>query len=120
MDLDDFKPINDLYGHACGDAVLVDVCERIQHSLRPQDLLARWGGDEFVVMLPQAGLGEAREAALRIRQVMNRLQPVGNHRLTLSYGVVQWQEGENPHALLARADQALYRAKAAGKNGVAE
>ncbi|MOA67176.1 diguanylate cyclase [compost metagenome] len=58
--------------------------------------------------------------AARLRQVLAQVEPVGDCRLTMSYGVVQWQEGEDQHALLARADQALYRAKGAGKNAIAE
>ncbi|MDU9401746.1 diguanylate cyclase [Pseudomonas sp. zfem004] len=120
MDLDDFKPINDLHGHARGDAALVEVTESIRECLRAQDLLARWGGDEFVVVLPQTALEEAREAARRIRQAVASMAPVGDCQLTMSYGVVQWQDGEDQRALLARADKALYRAKAAGKNAIVE
>lgn len=120
MDLDDFKPINDRYGHARGDAALVRVVDSLRTCLRELDLLARWGGDEFVIVLPQSTLGEALDVAGRLRQVMAQLEPVGECRLTMSYGVVQWQEGEDHHALLARADKALYRAKGAGKNAIAE
>ena len=119
MDMDDFKPINDRYGHARGDAALVLVADNLRTCLRELDVLARWGGDEFVIVLPQATLGEALEVAAGLRQVVEQLEPVGDCRLTMSYGVVQWQEGEDQHALLARADKALYRAKAAGKNAIA-
>jgi len=95
------------------------VADNLRTCLRELDVLARWGGDEFVIVLPQTTLGEALDVAAGLRQVMEQLEPVGDCRLTLSYGVVQWQEGEDPHALLARADKALYRAKAAGKNAIA-
>ncbi|WP_410952742.1 diguanylate cyclase [Pseudomonas sp. S1(2024)] len=120
MDLDDFKPINDRYGHAHGDAALLRVVDVLRACLREQDLLARWGGDEFVIVLPQASLGEALEVAARLRQAMAQIEPVGDCRLTMSYGVVQWEEGEDQHALLARADKALYRAKGNGKNAIAQ
>lgn len=70
MDLDDFKPINERFGHARGDAALVRVVDVLRTCLRQQDLLARWGGDEFVIVLPQASLGEALEVAARLRQAM--------------------------------------------------
>lgn len=120
MDLDDFKPINDRYGHAHGDAALLRVVDVLRACLREQDLLARWDGDEFVIVLPQESLGEALEVAARLRQAMAQIEPVGDCRLTMSYGVVQREEGEDQHALLARADKALYRAKGSGKNAIAE
>ncbi|MNN15731.1 putative diguanylate cyclase YdaM [compost metagenome] len=120
MDVDDFKPINDQYGHARGDAALIQVVDNLRTCLREHDLLARWGGDEFVIVLPQTSLAEALEVAAQLRQVMEQVEPVGDCRLTMSYGVVQWQEGEDQHDVLARADKALYRAKGAGKNAVAE
>ncbi|MCO7534763.1 diguanylate cyclase [Pseudomonas asiatica] len=120
MDLDDFKPINDRYGHAHGDAALLRVVDVLRACLREQDLLARWGGDEFVIVLPQESLGEALEVAARLRQAMAQIEPVGDCRLTMSYGVVQREEGEDQHALLARADKALYRAKGNGKNAIAQ
>ncbi|MHC6226676.1 sensor domain-containing diguanylate cyclase [Pseudomonas sp. X10] len=120
MDLDDFKPINDRYGHARGDSVLLDVVERIRECLRPQDLLARWGGDEFVVVLPGTALPQALDCTASLREAIQRAEPVGGCRLTMSYGVVQWQDGEDQTQLLSRADQALYRAKAAGKDAIGE
>lgn len=120
MDLDDFKPINDQHGHARGDAALIEVTERIRTCLRSEDLLARWGGDEFAVVLPHSDLSYAKQLAERIRQAMGQLAPIGDCRLTMSYGVVQWQDGDEPEALLERADKALYRAKANGKNVIAE
>ncbi|MDZ3993234.1 diguanylate cyclase [Pseudomonas sp. Teo4] len=120
MDLDDFKPINDRYGHARGDAALVDVVEHLRTGLRELDLLARWGGDEFVMVMPHTTLEQALEVAARLRQVMDKVEPVGDCRLTMSYGVVQLREGEAPEEVLVRADKALYRAKAAGKNTIAE
>lgn len=120
MDLDDFKPINDCHGHARGDAALIQVADNLRGSLRELDLLARWGGDEFVMVLPQTTLGEALDLAGQLRGMMERLEPVGDCRLTMSYGVVQWQNGEGHEQLLARADKALYRAKGSGKNAIAE
>ena len=120
MDIDDFKPINDQYGHAQGDAALVRVAEALRSRQRTTDLLARWGGDEFVLVLTQTSLEEACVCAEQLRQVVAQLEPIGECRLALSYGVVQWREGDDPHSLLARADQALYRAKGAGKNAVAQ
>lgn len=120
MDVDDFKPINDRHGHARGDAALVEVVECIRGCLRPQDLLARWGGDEFVAVLPQTPVEQALEISGAIRQAMEAVEPIGDCRLTMSFGVVRWQDDEDQHDLLARADQALYRAKAAGKNTIFE
>lgn len=120
MDLDDFKPINDCHGHARGDAALIEVADRIRACLRAQDLPVRWGGDEFAVVLPGTVLAEALQVAEAISRNMAGFAPIGKCRLTMSYGVVQWQEGDDPVGLLARADQALYRAKAAGKNVIAQ
>ena len=88
--------------------------------LRDHDLLARWGGDEFVMVMPQTTLHEALAVAGRLRQAMVQVEQIGECRLTMSYGVVQWQEGEGQSDLLGRADKALYRAKGAGKNAISE
>lgn len=120
MDVDDFKAINDRHGHVRGDAVLVQIVEALRGCLREHDLLARWGGDAFVVVLPLASLREALEIAARLRCAIARVEPVGEDALTLSYGVVQWRAGETQHELLARADGALFRAKGAGKNAICE
>ncbi|VVM58820.1 hypothetical protein PS662_01200 [Pseudomonas fluorescens] len=116
MDIDDFKNINDHYGHALGDAALVRVVESVRRCVRDGDLLARWGGDEFVMLLPNTPLADARILAQKIRDSLASVPPVGDFRLTLSFGVVQRFEEEQQTGLLARADQALYRSKVAGKN----
>ena len=120
MDVDDFKPINDQYGHGVGDQALIRVVETLETCVRASDLLARWGGDEFMVVLPKSSLDEAKELAERIRHKIKEAAPVGALNLTLSLGVVERRMGESPAALMARADQALYRSKAAGKDGVSE
>lgn len=120
MDLDDFKPINDRYGHARGDSVLIDLVARIKGCLHGTELLARWGGDEFVVVLVDASLAHAHQMASTIRQALEQAPAMGDYQLTMSYGVVERREGEGQQQLLSRADQALYRAKSAGKNCIAE
>lgn len=116
MDIDDFKAINDHYGHALGDAALVQVVESVKRCVREGDLLARWGGDEFILILPDTPLADARQLAEEIRHSLASLPAVGDFRLTLSFGVVQRCDDEQQSGLLARADQALFRSKVAGKN----
>ncbi|VVN71307.1 sensor domain-containing diguanylate cyclase [Pseudomonas fluorescens] len=116
MDIDDFKPINDHYGHALGDAALVRVVECIKGCVREDDLLARWGGDEFMVVLPNSSLETAKVMAESIRQALMNVPPLVDFKVTMSFGIVQRLEGEQRTDLMGRADQALYRSKAAGKN----
>ena len=120
MDIDDFKCINDHYGHALGDAALVQVVETLKRCVREGDLLARWGGDEFIMLLPDTPLTTARVIAETIRFELENLAPVGDYQVTLSFGVVQRFDDEQKTGLLARADQALYRSKTVGKNMISE
>lgn len=116
MDVDDFKHINDQYGHAFGDAALVQVVQSVKRCERKDDLLVRWGGDEFIMILPNTTLADACLLAETIRRGLSDLLPVGDFQITMSFGVVQRFDHEQQAALLHRADQALYRSKLAGKN----
>jgi diguanylate cyclase (GGDEF)-like protein len=122
LDLDRFKLVNDQYGHEAGNDILRGVAEEIKHAVRASDVAARYGGDEFVVILTRTDLdGAARVAeALRagIEGIGRRLgYPAG--LITVSVGVAEFDLGEPEGDLLIAADRALYRAKAAGRNVVA-
>jgi diguanylate cyclase (GGDEF)-like protein len=109
LDLDNFKRMNDVRGHVQGDRHLREAAQAWRQQLRTTDLLARFGGEEFVVILPDTGYEEARLAADRLRGVV----PSGE---TASAGVAVWDGKETPTELLARADAALYEAKAQGRD----
>ena len=118
IDIDNFKPISDRYGHAVGDQILLRVVECLESCVRPSDLLARWGDDEFMVVLPESSLDTARELAENICLQIRNTPVHDSFNVTLSLGVAEHLTDESPAALMARADSALYRAKAAGKNSV--
>jgi two-component system cell cycle response regulator len=121
-DIDHFKSINDLYGHEAGDAVLRDFAERMQDAMRALDLASRFGGEEFLVLMPGAGLAEARVAGERLRSVVADkpflLEDGTDIAVTVSVGLAQAQPGETVEMLLRRADTALYTAKHEGRNQV--
>ncbi len=117
IDIDHFKAINDHAGHAAGDAALRDVVSAISGRLRPHDLLGRFGGDEFLLILPHTSSSEAFTVSSRIEQSMRELSIPGDVMpLTISIGLTQATHGEIAGPLLARADKALYNAKNAGRN----
>jgi diguanylate cyclase (GGDEF)-like protein/hemerythrin-like metal-binding protein/PAS domain S-box-containing protein len=117
LDVDRFKLVNDRFGHDAGDRVLVALARTIGLSLRGSDSAARWGGEEFVVLLPSVAAAGAHRAADRLRELVERIElPEPPGRLTVSAGVAQLGPGEDLDQWLKRADQALYRAKEKGRN----
>ena len=123
LDLDDFKPINDTLGHGAGDEVLVQVAARLQAAVRESDLVARVGGDEFVVVLPELGRPEdvtaVADKILRAVTVPLRLRGQ-EHELGISIGIARYpQDARDLQGLLRCADRAMYRVKGGGKNGYA-
>lgn len=118
FDLDDFKRINDTHGHVIGDRVLRAVARTVAASLRRSDVLARWGGEEFVILLPHTDLAAATEVAEKVREAVASSSVSGVRPVTASFGVTQYGREEELHDLVARADQALYTAKRLGKNRV--
>jgi diguanylate cyclase (GGDEF)-like protein len=120
FDLDDFKRINDRFNHLVGNAALAAVADRLREVLRGADVAARYGGDEFTVVLPEAGLEEAKRFYGRLREHVSQkaLEPVG--RISLSCGIGELEGQESWDTFLMRIDDALYRAKWAGKDQVAE
>jgi len=123
IDLDKFKPINDSHGHEVGDALLRAVAQRMRQTVRASDTVARIGGDEFVVLLPDvAAAGYALDTAEKLRLAMLdpfTLDGAGTFSLSCSIGVVLYPlHADNPRDLLRLSDQAMYQAKSAGKNAV--
>lgn len=121
IDLDHFKTLNDTHGHLAGDEVLRQFANVLQGSLRQSDILCRWGGEEFIVLLREAEGRQAIEVAEKIRRRTEQLtfshadQPL---RLTVSIGLSALRRDDSLHSLLTRADHALYRAKQGGRNRV--
>ncbi|MGB5986114.1 MAG: diguanylate cyclase [Desulfobacterales bacterium] len=125
MDIDNFKPINDTYGHPTGDRVLMALVQKCQSSVRSDDFLARYGGEEFVIILPGASLRNGIKKAQHIvksvasaRYTLDTNQGSATLEFTVSMGVSTYQPGDTAATVLQRADQALYAAKANGKNRV--
>jgi two-component system cell cycle response regulator len=119
IDLDHFKAVNDRHGHSTGDCVLVETAKLLRANCRKEDLAARIGGEEFVLLLSHCGLEQATAKAERLRRQIEELEPAGIH-LTASLGVATLvpESGESFEVLFAAADKAVYSAKAAGRNCV--
>jgi diguanylate cyclase (GGDEF)-like protein len=122
FDVDKFKTVNDTYGHLLGDQLLGDVGKRLGELLRTSDVKCRYGGDEFLLILPDTPAAGARQVAESLRREMSRLAlptAEGEVRVTVSLGVVTAARDEvDPQAIIARVDKALYRAKHGGRNRV--
>jgi diguanylate cyclase (GGDEF)-like protein len=120
VDLDHFKEINDTFGHVVGDQVLVKVATCLQNQCRPVDLVARFGGEEFVVLLPHGKVETAAHIAERLKQNIGlaAVDDLGQRRLTASFGVAQVACGDSVLGVLQRADAALYSAKSLGRDRV--
>ncbi|WHH57148.1 GGDEF domain-containing protein [Petroclostridium sp. X23] len=118
FDLDDFKRINDSYGHLIGDQVILDIVKLVQHTIRETDIFARWGGEEFVILLPNTHKLDAANLSERIRLAVEShlFDSVG--KVTCSFGAATFSFEEDAQSLLHRADSLLYKAKKQGKNTV--
>lgn len=121
LDLDNFKQINDTFGHRAGDDALVHLTKVIKKALRPTDIVARYGGEEFVILFGDTPLPQAVEAIKRLQRELTRRYFLHNNErllITFSAGVATWNPGDSQEVAIARADKAMYQAKMQGKNRV--
>jgi len=122
IDVDDFKGVNDTYGHDVGDKVLKKITEVLKSTLRETDYIARWGGEEFAILLVETQLEDARLIAEQLRGHIEKstlLVKQTNINVTISLGVAQANDEDNVDTLFKRVDTTLYQAKSKGKNQVA-
>jgi diguanylate cyclase (GGDEF)-like protein len=118
VDIDLFKRINDTYGHLHADKILVRLAKLLQHKVRKYDLVARFGGEEFFIMLPNTKAEKGKQIAERLRKsVMNDVY-LKKHNVTISLGVTEYKQKDNLEKMSKRADSALYEAKKSGRNCV--
>ncbi|MBI4959818.1 MAG: GGDEF domain-containing response regulator [Desulfovibrio sp.] len=118
LDIDDFKSVNDTLGHQTGDAVLVALARCMAAEVRVTDIICRFGGEEFMVIMPQSELEGALSCAGKLGHSIAEYDFGIGRRITVSLGVAQYQPGESSHTLVRRVDTALYEAKGTGKNRV--
>lgn len=116
IDIDNFKQINDQYGHEVGDRVLEMVAYELQNSVREADIVGRWGGDEFIVILRNTDIDRAKKVAERILNNIRNVR-VNSLRLSVSLGLAEYR-GESLKELIRKADKALYKAKEKGKDRI--
>ena len=118
MDIDHFKKINDTYGHLAGDQVLVSLATFISESIRSKDIFARWGGEEFILILQSEDIEAATELGRRLlaRVEEKEFEVVGH--ITISIGVTSYSPGDSPMEVVLRADEALYHSKNKGRNRI--
>ncbi len=118
LDVDDFKTINDTFGHLRGDEVLVGIADTVRKRIRSNDVFARWGGEEFVILMAGAALNVAVSKAEAIREAISRLEFKDIGSISCSFGVAQLQRRESRDDFMKRTDDFLYKAKREGKNRV--
>ncbi|MEO6422562.1 MAG: diguanylate cyclase [Candidatus Nitrotoga sp.] len=121
LDIDNFKQLNDTFGHQTGDQALVHLTQVIKNSLRPTDEVARYGGEEFLIILVDTNLEEAMDTVARLQRELTKnifLHDNKRQLITFSAGVALHTSGEDPESTISRADKAMYNAKLAGKNRV--
>lgn len=116
LDIDDFKSVNDTYGHLIGDKVLVEIAELLQNNLRKTDIFGRWGGEEFLIIIPQSNKEHLLELATKLKNAIasHDFTPAGH--ITASFGVSLYKK--DLEMLLKNADDALYKVKSSGKNNI--
>jgi diguanylate cyclase (GGDEF)-like protein len=119
VDANRFKEINDTWGHAAGDEALRAIAAGLTANLRPYDLVARWGGDEFAVLLPGLGASGASALVPRLRSAIGELEVARPGTVSVSIGSATLREGEDLRAVLARADEDLYRQKGSTERSAA-
>jgi len=118
MDVDHFKNINDTYGHTVGDHILKAVAAKISAVLRKSDISVRWGGEEFLFLMPSASLTESRDISERLRKSIEAGPFEEVPTVTVSIGLTEYIKGDSLDTMIKRADEALYEAKDAGRNRV--
>lgn len=118
IDIDNFKNVNDTYGHDYGDIVLQKIAEIVKQNIRKTDTFARWGGEEFVILSPMNNLKDSLDFANKIRQLIASTNFDKLGYVTSSFGLVEYQEGDTEKTLMKRVDDLLYKAKQNGKNRV--
>lgn len=121
VDLDNFKKLNDTYGHDTGDGALVHLVRVVKDTLRTMDIIARFGGEEFMIVLPDTALEDAVNTVTRVQRELTKSIFMNNNErllITFSAGVALHEEGEDTAAMIKRADEAMYKAKKSGKNRV--
>jgi len=118
LDIDRFKSINDRFGHNAGDLVLKGIAETINNRIRKIDCLARWGGEEFVILLPDTPVDKAAVLAEELRESISKMDIPGVDRVAASFGVAGYCPGDTVDTLVNKADNMMYEAKAAGRNCV--
>ena len=121
VDIDNSKQINDTYGHYCGDQVLVSFAQVLQDNVRETDAVGRWGGEEFILLLPETGLEAAATACEKIRGIMARSSVCYQDcqiMVTATFGVSQYQVEGGIEETLRYADEAMYRGKQAGRDRI--
>ncbi|MGB5793078.1 diguanylate cyclase [Poseidonibacter sp.] len=119
FDIDDFKKVNDNYGHQVGDEVLVEISKRVLSGVREHDTVVRWGGEEFIILLPETNIDGAVMVAEKIRLLISEI-PISSENLniTASFGISKMNEDDTKDSFILRTDKALYKAKDNGKNQV--
>lgn len=118
IDIDNFKKINDTYGHNVGDSVIVQISQTLVENLRNIDIICRWGGEEFVILLPTADIDNAALLAEKLRSYIEDLKVERVGKITASFGISSVVEGDDLKSVVNRADEALYLAKQSGRNCV--
>ena len=122
LDIDHFKKVNDRYGHLTGDEVLEEIATLIRQNIRDTDIVGRYGGEEFIIILPKTNLSSSWVVAERLRSIIEKAEmkdSAGNvFAITVSQGLAGWERGEDAYYLISCADEALYKAKEKGRNCV--
>jgi polar amino acid transport system substrate-binding protein len=118
IDFDNFKRVNDTYGHLVGDKTLVNFAQIVRGNIRDMDLVGRWGGEEFMIICPETNIEGADHLATKIQELINVYDFPHIHTLTCSFGLSECHENDRVENVVGRADDALYRAKEEGRNRI--